>query len=461
MTSFSYRTAHFKIREFITNFFTKGHQRTLEAKKNIAASIAIKGISIAINLALVPLTIHYVNPTQYGIWLTLSSIIAWFGFFDIGFGNGLRNRFSEAKATGNTEKARTYVSTTYAILTLIFSTVWLIFIAANYFINWSKILNTPNEMSAELTLLAILVFGFFCLRIILLTINTILIADQKPAIAGLADTLGQLLALLIIFLLVKTTKGSLIALALSLGFAPLLVLITLSFLFFNGKYKLISPSIKNVDFSYAKDIMNIGFKFFLIQIGVMVIFQTSNIIISQMLGPEQVTVYNIAYKYFFVLSMAFMIIVSPFWSAFTEAYTKQDFAWMKGVIKKLNLIWLLCIPIALIMLGLANIIFKLWIGNSVTIPIEVSIFLAIYVLLANRFNLFIFLINGIGKIQLQLYVYLSVCLIYIPIAVYFCKWFGLKGIVWANIIVAIVFSIISEIQINKLMNNKAKGIWNK
>ena len=33
--------------------------------------------------------------------LTLSSIIGWFAFFDIGFGNGLRNKFAEAIAKGD------------------------------------------------------------------------------------------------------------------------------------------------------------------------------------------------------------------------------------------------------------------------------------------------------------------------------------------------------------------------
>ena len=198
-------------------FFTSGHKRSIEARKNIAASFVIKGLSIIISLAIVPLTMNYVNPTQYGIWLTLSSIVAWFSFFDIGFGNGLRNRFTEAKASGNLVNARIYVSTTYAVLTIIFSVVWLVFLIVNIFVDWSKILNAPSEMVGELTKLALIVFSFFCLQIVLKTINTILIADQKPAKAAFFDTLSQLLALIIIYILTKTTQGSLLYLGLALG----------------------------------------------------------------------------------------------------------------------------------------------------------------------------------------------------------------------------------------------------
>ena len=58
-------------RILITNYFTRGHERSIKAKKNILASILIKGGSIGISLLLVPLTINYVNSSRYGIWLPI------------------------------------------------------------------------------------------------------------------------------------------------------------------------------------------------------------------------------------------------------------------------------------------------------------------------------------------------------------------------------------------------------
>jgi len=111
----------------ILGLVTKGHERSVKAKKNILASFVIKGLGIAISLVLVPLTINYINPSRYGIWLTLSSIVGWFSFFDIGFGNGLRNKLAEAKAKGEEELAKIYVSTTYAILSIIIVLCWYFF----------------------------------------------------------------------------------------------------------------------------------------------------------------------------------------------------------------------------------------------------------------------------------------------------------------------------------------------
>ena len=61
-------------------FDSETHHRTITTRSNVIFSSLYKGISILLSLWLVPLTLDYLNPTKYGIWLTLTSIIAWFGF---------------------------------------------------------------------------------------------------------------------------------------------------------------------------------------------------------------------------------------------------------------------------------------------------------------------------------------------------------------------------------------------
>ena len=87
-------------------------ERSQDVIINIFLSLAMKGATILSSLLIVPLTINYVNPNQYGIWLTLSSIIGWVAFFDLGLGNGFRNKFAEAKAQNNRLLARELLSTT-------------------------------------------------------------------------------------------------------------------------------------------------------------------------------------------------------------------------------------------------------------------------------------------------------------------------------------------------------------
>ena len=304
---------------FFKGLITRGHDRSVNIKKNILGLFVIRGLSIAISFILVPLTIHYINPTRYGIWLTLSSIIGWFGFFDIGFGNGLRNRFAEAITKGEDELARIYISTTYAILSLIITVLLVTFFCINPFINWTKILNAPAGMGRELGLLALIVFTFFCLQFVLQLITTVITANQRPAKASMFNFLGSLVSLLIIFILTKTTSGNLIYLGLALGSTPVLVLIASTSWFYTHEYKKYAPSLKYVKFNYARNLMSLGIKFFFIQIASIVLYQTDNIIIAQLFGPAEVTPYNIVYKYFGVVTMVLSIVMMPLWSAFTEA----------------------------------------------------------------------------------------------------------------------------------------------
>jgi O-antigen/teichoic acid export membrane protein len=444
---------------FLNSIISKGHHRSVKAKKNIIASFLLKGVSIAISFILVPLTIHYVNPTQYGIWLTLSSIIAWLSFFDIGFGNGLRNKFAESVAKGEHEKARIYVSTTYAILSIIIAIVLILFFCINPFLNWSKILNTPSGMAGELSLLALIVFVFFCLQFILQLIITVMIANQQPAKGSLFNVLGSLFSLAIIFILTKTTSGNLVYLGIVFSAAPVVILIVSSIWYYTHEYRRYAPSIKYIKFHFARNLMSIGLKFFIIQIGALVLLQTDNIIIIQIFSSKEVTTYNIAYKLFSVIVLIFSIIMSPLWSAFTDAYTKNDLEWISHLFNKMQRVCLLLLLFTICLLALSPFLFKLWVGDKVQIPFSLSITMAIYAITHAWLFIPCFLLNGIGKIKLQLYLYVLCIFLDIPFAIILGKTYGLPGIAISNVIVFVIMSILLSIQCKKIINNTASGIW--
>jgi O-antigen/teichoic acid export membrane protein len=451
----------FAMLSYLKNIINKGHHRSVKAKKNIIATFFLKGCSIAISLVLVPLTINYVNPTQYGIWLTLSSIIGWLAFFDIGFGNGLRNKFAEAIAKGEYEKARIYLSTTYAILSIIIAVLLLAFICINPFLNWAKILNSPFDMASELSTLALLVFVFFCLQFILQLITTIITANQQPAKASFFNFLGSLLSLAVIFILTKTTSGNLIYLGLSLGAVPVVVLIASSIWFYTHGYKNYAPAYKYVKFGYARNLMSLGLKFFIIQIAAIIFYETSNLIIIQLFGPAEVTSYNIAYKYFSIIPMAMGILITPFWSAFTEAWVKKDTAWIKSTMKKLRMLWILITIAAFLMLLFSNFIYSLWVGKKIIVPISVSATIAFYVVINAWNGIYSQFLNGVGKIKIQLYFALVGSLVNIPLAIFLGKTLGIYGVVLSTAIISIMAAIISPIQYSKIINNRAIGVWAK
>ncbi len=449
------------IQQYINRKINRSSIRSTNAIKNIITSFAIKGISIVVSLLLVPMTIHYVNPMQYGIWLTLSSIIGWFSFFDIGFGNGLRNRFAEAKATGDYDKAKTYVSTTYICIGVIFSIVWILFFFMNFFLDWSIILNTPAQMAKELSIVALIVISFFCSKMVLKLINTVLIADQKPAKSAFFDMLGQILVLIIIFILTKTTQGSLIYLALALGFCPILVMLISSFWFYKRDYKQFSPKVNLFDRKIVKDILKLGGKFFILQLAAVLIYQSTNIIITQLLNPDSVTIYNIAWKYFNIAIMCAAIIFAPFWSAFTEAYKKNDFLWMRNTYKNLLKIAGLLVLVTVILLMISNYAYTIWIGNDIHIPIEISLVVSLTIIFTIFINLQFNLLNGMGKLRVQMIITIFGMILNIPFSIILGKKLGLIGIIIPTLVYNVISCIVYAYQVKLLIAGKRNGIWNK
>lgn len=449
---------------YVNNIINKGQERSVKAKKNIIATFFIKGLSIAISIILVPMAINYVNVSQYGVWLTLSSIVVWFSFFDIGLTRGLRNKLAEAIALKDDELAQIYVSSTYAILTIICSSLWVIFIVVNPFLNWAHILNLSPNMSAEVSILAVIVFTYFCLQFVLRIITTILTADQQPSIQPLISVLGQIVSLIFIFILVKTTKGSLILLGSVFCLSPILVYVGATIFFFRGSYKKYRPVFSKIKFSYAKGLLSLGVIFFIIQIAGIVQYETANIIIARNFGSAEVTAYNIVYKYFGMLNMVFVMFLAPFWSASTEAYLKNDITWIRKGIKKYNQLNILLFFIGLIMLAFSHSLYDLWLGKGkVNISFYLSLWGFLYFMMTTFVATYVAFLNGINALRIQFIACIISPFIYVGVALLLIKYYHMAAYALFIASIACNFNgiILAPIQYHMIVNKQKKGIWIK
>lgn len=410
---------------------------------------------------LIPVTINYVSAAHYGIWLTLSSIITWFTFFDIGLGNGLKNKLAEALANNDDLMVKTYVSTTYIAMCCISLTLYGIFTFTNIFLDWSKILNAPPSLATELKLVASVVFSVFAVQFVLQLINIICEATQNSRLAALCGFLGNFLSLVIILILTNNTEGSLLYLCFAVGISPLITLSAFSLVLFKKKFKQFRPSFKFASFKSAKFIMRLGFKFFIIQLGLILFYNSNNIIIAQVFGPEAVTPYNIAFKYFGVLTMIAGIIMVPFWSAFTDANARGDFDWIRNTVRRLEKTCILLAVTGLLMLSVSSFIFKFWVGEDVLVPFTLSATLVLYTIINAFRTIYCFYLNGVGKIQLQLYLVLIAGITNVPFAYYLGTLLGPTGVILATTIICTVCGAIEIIQYKKVINSRAHGIWNK
>lgn len=442
-------------------YFNSGHERSVKAKKNIAIAFLVRGLGVAIGFVLLPLTINYVNKSNYGIWLTLSSIITWLSSFDIGLANGLKNKLAERHAENDNTGSKIYLSTTYFLITLVSSSIFLIFLVANHFLSWKNILNAGPASGIGYNELAVVVIGIFCIQFIVQIMNVVLTATHASSKLAWVSLYGQIASLVLILILSSVVKGTLLTLILIIAVAPLVVQIAASIWFYTHEYKAISPNFRYIRLKYAKSLLSTGGLFFLVQIGGLLLFQTDNIVITQLFSPADVTTFNVAYKLFSVISIIFTIILTPFWSAFTDAYVKHDNDWIKAVFNKLYKYLAFLVFATVILFVCSPLVFRVWLGKGFIIPASLSIVMSIYTLEFCWMLVHCIFLNGIGKIRLQLYLYIGSTLINIPGAIYLGKIYGIQGVTISNIIVMFIMGIVLYIQCRRIISKTAQGIWNQ
>ena len=437
-------------------------KRSSLLQKNILASFIIKGWSAVIVLLMVPATLHCLGEYKNGIWLTISSLLLWIDNMDIGLGNGLRNKIAEYMAHGERERTRSLVSSTFAMLSCIIIPVMLVLLLLIAVGDPYQVFNAAPTKVSHLDQVLMVTVILVCTSFVFKLIGNFYMGLQLPAVSNLLIALGQTLALIGTYIVLWSGSHSLMLIALVNTVSPLLVyLLAYPYTFFY-KCPQLRPSFRLIDFKEAKAVINMGVQFFIMQISSVVLFMTSNILISNLFSPEMVTPYQITYRYFSILLVVFTVICMPFWNATTDAYQRNDMEWIRQAASKLRLMTIGILLCLIVMVALSDIVYAIWIDRQTVIDIRMSIVMAAYIFILIYSMRYSYFINGIGTLRLQLIFTATAAIVFIPLA-YLATWWT-HDIIWFMVVMCLVNIpglIVNRIQFYKLINGKAKGIWNK
>ncbi len=424
--------------------------------------LVIKGGSIIINLLYVPLLINFLDSERYGIWIALTSFLTWFQFFDIGIGNGLRNNLTRALLEKDYTSAKKLISTSYVLVLFIFTGLALLFSLIAFQVNWAHFLNVNIIDNKELIILTLIVFIGLCMRFIVQLIQPILFATQKAAISSAFPAVSNLAGLVAIFILSKTNLPPLLTAGFILSTVPVLTFVAGSLILFNTSLKHIQPALKYVDFAYAKPVTTLGFKFLFIQIAAVILNSSASILLIKLFGPNEVTVYNIVYKYFQVIVIVNTIIVTPLWSGFAEKFALKDYEWIKDIFKKINKLSVVLSLAIAFMVVLSPWVFHLWVGSRIVIPMTITVTMAIFFIQVVFISVYNMFINGSSKIKLSMYFTAFEIILYILLAFLLSKYvMGPLGVIVASIVTKSFTFLLQYVQVKKIINQTATGIWNQ
>ena len=455
-----------KIKQLFSLLFNRGasdQSLTKVLVRSSAISFVAKGLTLIVGLLTMPIVYNALDKYQFGVYVTLTSIIAWIDMFDFGITQGLRNRLTEARADNDVKKARKYISTSYLLLFLIALTLFVIYISCYKWINWQAILNADILNRDLLDKLALVVFSCFLVRFVASVINKIYYAFQKAYLVDVTQLIGKLVYLGALLFMSSNHNITLINVAILQSAITAAVPILAALYFFIISEKNYKPSFKLIDFSITGQILGLGWQFFVISLSLLVIHSGNNLLISQFVDPSSVPAYSLSYNLFSYVLLAYTIIITPLWSAYTEAWKKGNKEWIVKTMERIKKVFLIIVILCSLVVVFTPFIFRIWIGEKADVPIIMAAAVAVMMLLDMYIRIYDFFINGVGKIRVQMIVNVSMALVNIPMAYLFAVVLGFNaiGVVLASIVSYSISAVISPLQAKKILNGTAKGIWNK
>ena len=437
-----------------------GERRSALLQKNVVASFFIKGWSAVVVLLMVPATLHCLGEYRNGVWLTISSLLLWIDNMDIGLGNGLRNKVAECMARGDERGVRVVVSSVLVLLTCIIVPVLVVLLLLTVFGNPYEMFNASPERVEHLERVLMLTVTLVCTSFIFKIVGNFYIGMQLPAVSNLLTVLGQTLALGGTYAVLWSGSHSLLHIAFVNTAAPLVVYGLAYPYTFCYRYPHLRPGLRFVDLKAAAAVVGMGVQFFVIQICSVVLFMSSNILISNFFSPEMVTPYQIAYRYFSVLLVVATVVCMPFWNATTDAYERGDIAWIRRATGRLRWMVVSIVVCMMVMVVLSDFVYGFWVGEDVKVDFRMSVMMAAYIftqIYGMRYSSFI---NGIGKLRIQLCFTVGAAVVFIPLSWLVVHW--TNDIVWFMGVMCLVNVpglIVNRIQFYKLINGKASGLW--
>ncbi len=434
--------------------------RSVNYVQQLKGSFIFKAFSILATFLAVPIMIKYLGHEMFGVWSTMLTLVTWVMLFDLGIGNGLKNKMTESLASGDSKSAREYISTAYIIIGLISAALFFIVFTVSYLVSWQSIFNTTT-LAEDLLRSSVLCLSFFIFfNFWIGLVAQIYHGLQKSSVVVFGQFFSNAVALAFIYFLYLYSEPSVLYMVVAHGSALVISNLALS-LFLFVKHRNLIPLLIKPKVRKIKPLMGLGIQFFIIQLVVLVIFLSDKILITQIFGPELVTPYEVVYKLFSVFTVMHSIILVPLWPAYSDAYHKNEFNWIRQTllkqIKNFSILTLLVIGMA----GVGPLIVKLWIGEDFGLNYSLYLFMAMFVIVSMWSNVFAYFVNAIGALHVQLITAIIAAIINIPLSIYFAKALemGLAGIVLGTITSLSLFAVFGALQVHKLIEKKYKITW--
>jgi O-antigen/teichoic acid export membrane protein len=412
--------------------------RSRERLRRVAVTVAASAVSRVVSaLTLfisVPLALGYLGDERYGLWMTLSSIIAMLSLADLGLGYGVLNRVAAAHGRDDENEARVVVSSGLLSLFVVAAALGLGFAVAYPWLPWRRIFNVQTLAALREAGPATAVFvACFLLGLPLGVVQRVREGYQEGFTNGLWNAVGAVIGLGGMLVAIRV-RAPLPWLVLAVAGAPVIATILNGILLFGWRRRWLRPRLGLASWDTVRSLIGLGLLFFVLQGAAAVAFGSDNFITAQVLGPTAVVQYSVPARLFTIPTLLLAMALTPLWPAYGEALSRGDTAWLR---RTLFVSLVGTTAVALLMSAAlcltARPILRLWVGHDLGVPMALLVGLAAMAVLNGSGHCLAMFLNGTGALRFPAACAVVMTAAVIVLKLLFARWWGVSGIVWGNV----------------------------
>ncbi|MDW5267880.1 MULTISPECIES: lipopolysaccharide biosynthesis protein [Acidobacteriaceae] len=410
-----------------------------------ASALVSRGVALLVSAITLPLTIRYLGPLQYGIWITISTTVVMLAVMDLGIANTLTNMISQAYAHDDRGAAQRYYATAFWSSVSISTVLGLIALMLWPHMNWGDLFHLQNPaLIHEVSLCVAIALGFFLLSLPLNLVHRILSGYQQTQITNYFTLMSNILSLIVIVTVIKL-RGSLVTLMLMYSCALLFGNVLLNIWVNLWDRPWLMPSPRFIRRAVVSDLMSTGMGFFVLQLAGIVVFNSDNLIITHYLGAADVTPYSVTWRLAGYAAVLQTAVLPSLWPAYAEAYARGEYGWVRRMFWNTVKVAMGAVAIAVLILSFFGQWLIRWYAGPAAVPTALLLFaICAWTLLCAGMELQACLLAAINRIKVQGILSVFAAALNIVLSIYLVKRLGSLGVILGTILSYLLILVVPQ-----------------
>lgn len=347
-------------------FKAKFNHRPLRDRRLIFSVITAglaKIIGVLATLITIPLTLEYLGPEMFGVWMVISGFVSFMMFGDLGLGVGLQNALSEAHGKNDVISPQVCISNAYMAICFIVCCLITCLLLMVPFIPFEQLFKLDGrDLAVAENALVYSIVAFF-INMPLVLMQRVLNGIQKTYVANNIALVGSFLSVLSVLFAIYLDLGlvGLSILFLSLPMLPMFVFT----IFFFSKNKHLRPRITSFSWGRLSPLLNSGLWTVAVQLIYTARVNVPTVIISATLGLIAVGEYSIALKLTGLASSMIAVALQPLWPVYGSAFHQGDKRWiLRTLHKSIVTVLILTVFASIAFYFFGEWMLQLWVGED-------------------------------------------------------------------------------------------------